>query len=577
VLSNILTNFRAYATVLAGYTAGIVAADSINSPNDVFTIALARGAAIIVAIACSIVVTAIFAPHRAEPFTRKKLAELLAEAAHRAVLPWQTPIEDKIKVGKKLIDDAIAMDTFIEFAAAESGIFRLQANNARSLVAHVLGLISARRALDAHLKRRGWPQDEGLQIFHGVVVDLLNDVPKNLERHRLDQQIETIDEVRRQLAALNPERDTADGSAAVSARLVIDRIDDLLEDLCHALANWRDILDERWERMPTRTLNFHRDVRAAWINGLRAFIAVSLTGAFWIASAWSYGPNALIFVSVVISLFASFPRPDTVSWVFLLGSLPGMFLGPPLKYLVFAAGSGFDYLLITSFIFVIPMGLFLANPKTNFVTTAFMFVYLNLAGPANPMVYNLTDTINSAIAIILGTFTGVLAFVLILPPDPHAARAYVTYRVRLGLQLLAARVPIPEYSQWETRMYDRINRLHDPENPSGTHTDEWLNAGLSALTLGNEILRVRHLIVEEAMPEGVRSAAQSAIDGLAHLLKEPEPAYAALSEARARNAPLDPGPGSPQRLGWTRVTAALEEMDVYLVEHPRLLNRAPIP
>jgi len=38
-------------------------------------------------------------------------------------------------------------------------------------------------------------------------------------------------------------------------------------------------------------LNFHRDLRAAWINGLRAFLAVSATGAFWIASAWTHGPS----------------------------------------------------------------------------------------------------------------------------------------------------------------------------------------------------------------------------------------------------------------------------------------------
>ena len=36
-----------------------------------------------------------------------------------------------------------------------------------------------------------------------------------------------------------------------------------------------------------------------------------------------------------------------------------------------------------------------------------------------------------------------------------------------------------------------MNRLRNPENLSGTHTDEWLDAGLGALTLGNEILRLR--------------------------------------------------------------------------------------
>jgi uncharacterized membrane protein YgaE (UPF0421/DUF939 family) len=180
--SNILTNFRAYATVLAGYTAGIVASDSISAPDQVFLIAMARASAILVGIACGVLVNSLFAPHRAEGVTRDKLAELLKEAANRAVLSWQSPIEVRLKIGKKLIDDAIALDTLIEYAAAESGIFRLQANNARSLVAHIFGLISARRSLDAHLHRCGWPRHDALQIFHGVVVDLLHDVPLKLDQ-----------------------------------------------------------------------------------------------------------------------------------------------------------------------------------------------------------------------------------------------------------------------------------------------------------------------------------------------------------------------------------------------------------
>jgi hypothetical protein len=40
-------------------------------------------------------------------------------------------------------------------------------------------------------------------------------------------------------------------------------------------------------------------------------------------------------------------------------------------------------------------------------------------------------------------------------------------------------------------MYDRVNRLRNPENLSDPHTNEWIEAGLGALTLGNKILRLR--------------------------------------------------------------------------------------
>ena len=577
VASNILTNFRAYATVLAGYTAGIIASDAINAPDQVFFIAMARAAAILVGIACGILVNSLFAPHRAEGVTRRRLADILKAAAHRAVFPWQGSQEDRLKVGIALIADAIAINTLIEYAAAESGIFRLQANNARSLLSHIFGLISARRSLDAHLRRCGWPKHEALQIFHGIVIDLLNELPPQLDQGKVDEQLEAIGEIRRQLALLHPEDEPEPVEEVISARLVIDRIDDFLEHLGHALNNWRDIVEERWQRQPTRVLNFHRDVRAAWINGLRAFAAICITGAFWIGSAWPHGPEALVFVAIMLSLFSSFPRPDRVGFAFFLASSPAVVLGLLCKFLILPLSSGFEYLMVATSFFLIPLGLVMANPATTMAAVAFSFVFLNLADPANPMSYDLADSMNSGIAIEFGVLAGVMAYVLILPPNPHAARSYVTYRMRLGLGLLATNHPIPDFSHWETRMYDRVHRLHDPQNPSGWHTDEWFEAGLGALTLGNEILRLRHWLVEARLPDEVRTTLESTIRALGKIKSEPESADTALKRGRDRIAQLDPGPGHPDRRAWARVLGALQEIDVYLAAHPRLLNRVPVP
>ena len=129
ILSNILTNFRAYATVLAGYTAAIVASDAISAPDQVFFIAMARSAAILIGIASCVVVTSLFAPHRAAAGTRKALLVALQDAARRAAYSWQSDNEERLKIGRKLIMEAIiGLDTLIEFAAAESGAFRMHAN-----------------------------------------------------------------------------------------------------------------------------------------------------------------------------------------------------------------------------------------------------------------------------------------------------------------------------------------------------------------------------------------------------------------------------------------------------------------
>jgi len=563
--SNLLTNFRAYATALTAYTAGIIASDAINAPDQVFFIAMARTACILIGIASAVVVTAIFAPHRSAEAVRAKLLDVLKDISQRAAFPWSGPNEERMKIGRKLILEIIDLNTQIEYAAAESAWFRIEANHACSMLAHILSVISARRALDAHLARRGWPEHDALEIFHEVILDFLHEMPERLDKHETKELIAGLGEVRQQLKLLRPEFDAASSAELISERLVIDRLDDLLRQLNGALEDWDDIVHSRWSKEPRLTLNFHRDVRLAWINGLRAFAAVCAVGAFWIGSAWSSGPGALVFVAIILSLFSSQPRPDKVGWVFFYASLPATVLGLICKFLFLSSGTGFEYLAVATSFFLLPMGMAMANPPTQFFATAFSLVFLGIVAPLNPMVYDLADSLNSSLATIFGVFFGTLGYVLIYPPDPAAARRYVTYRIRRGLELISFLTPIPvTSSHWETRMYDRVMRLNDAQNPSGTPTDEWLDAGLGALNLGNELLRLRRWLETETMSAEVRAAATKVVAGFGRFLPEPERVDGIIKSESHRLSGLDPGAGVPERKSWARVLGALE------VAHPRL-------
>ena len=573
VACNLLTNFRVYGAALTAYTAGIVAAGAINTPDQVFFIAIARASATLVGIACAILVTSVFASHHSEDEARQKLLALLKDAARRAVYPWQGLPEVRRQMGKKLMENVVALDTVIEFAAAESGTFRIQANNARSLLAHIFGLISARRSLDAHLIRCGWPKHHALEVFHEVIIDFLNEMPKRLDHGQIDELMSGLRDVRQQLEVLQPERDTEPSGDVVSERLVIDRMDDLLSHLLGALEDWRDIVRGNWENRPRLVLNFHRDLRAAWINGLRAFLAVGATGAFWIASAWPDGPDALIYVSVLTSLISTRPNPDRIGWSFFYSYLLAIVFALICKYLVLPMGSGFEFLCLVLGLFLFPLGLIIANPAPNSgAAIASSVIFVRLVQPTNLMTYDLAGTLNFALAIQVGVLFGTLAYTLLFPPNPLAARRYVTNRIRQGLELLARLNPIPSFCAWETRMYDRVNRLHDPQNLSGTSTDEWLETGLGALTLGNEILRVRHWLATEGLSAQLKDPVQKIVDAFRQFYPDPQQAAAEIKAQMEQIIPLDPGLGGQERRIWARFSGALAEIDSYLALNPRLMK-----
>ena len=323
-------------------------------------------------------------------------------------------------------------------------------------------------------------------------------------------------------------------------------------------------------------MNFHRDLRAAWINGLRAFLAICATGAFWIASAWDHGSLALVFVSVLLSLFSSQPHPDKIGWVFFYAAFVALVLGVIVKYYILPMGAGFEFLALVLGLVLIPLGWLSYNPVTAPAAGGFSFVFVNLIRPINPMIYDLKETLNTWLAIQVGILFGTLSYMLIFPPDPAAARRYVTYRIRRGLEMISLLNPIPATSShWETRMYDRVLRLNNPLNPSATPTDEDGSTHLGALNLGNEILRLRRWLETEPMPAGVRLAVTKIVDAFGRFLPEPQRAVAVVKEQSQHLAQLDPGTGRPERRGWARVAGALEEMEVYLVAHPRLTQVHP--
>ncbi len=69
--ATLLTNFRGFAAVSAGLICAVVSLEAYGITNQMFNIAMARSAAAIIGVACSIFVTTIFAPHRAQGLVMK--------------------------------------------------------------------------------------------------------------------------------------------------------------------------------------------------------------------------------------------------------------------------------------------------------------------------------------------------------------------------------------------------------------------------------------------------------------------------------------------------------------------------
>ena len=574
--ANLMTNFRAYAAVLAGYTAAIVSLDAIAKPETVFYVAMARGSCILLAIACSIVAASLFTPHRARERAIAGLKAAIAEAARRASFPWDGAHEERLHLGKGLIEHLIALESQIEFAAAESGIFRVREATARSLLAHLFGVISAKRSLDAHVIRRGMAGHPPLLAARDEIFAFLQTLPAKIGREEMADTVRQIDRLRLHLAVLNPESLDLPAEELVSHRVIIDRLDDILNEMNGAVEDWID-LHQPGRSRERLELNFHRDHRAAMINALRAIVTVGLLGAFWIASAWSSGPGALVIAAVICSLFSSVPHPDRVGWAFFQSGCAALVAAFICKF--FLLNHVFDYEMVALCLglFLVPTGMLGFYPKTAIYGAAFPIVFLTLIAPANPVTFDVVEFLNTGISTLIGVLAGTLAYSIVFPPDPVAARDYVVYRIRESLETIAGCESTPSICNWTTRMYDRILRLHDPANRSGTFTNEWLETGLASVNLGCEIFRLRGLLADGNLTPESRDRLELIRAGFAGFIQHPEHTAAEAKKALAELPPSPPANGAEARRLWARVRGAAEEIDACFRQRWSLVNRTSAP
>jgi len=206
VASNLLRNFRAYGAVLAGYTTAIVSLASYQAPNQVFDIAMARGSCTVIGILSALVITMLFAPHRARKQVLQKMREALAETAERMAYPHDGPLPQRIILGKRAVSDLIALDPEIDFAGAESAEFRIHANGARSLIAHLFGAISAKRSIDSRLARTGLPANPALREMLAETLAFFETAPDRILTRHLSELREEIDRLHTRLAEISDDR-----------------------------------------------------------------------------------------------------------------------------------------------------------------------------------------------------------------------------------------------------------------------------------------------------------------------------------------------------------------------------------
>lgn len=480
-----LRNFRAYGAVLAGYTAAIVAFDSIGSPIEVFDIAVARVIYIALGIMTEAIFTTIFAPGTPLQETQNRLATYLRQVCDLCAraLRGQTNTSGF----QRLLTGALELDAAAEYAATSSRSVRSRFGHLRGAAVAMQTQMAIAQSLREHLAARP-DLDESLVEKTAMTLDAIGSaspVASNI-----------IAGLRADVRIALSETAVASDHAIPPRLLILDHLDRLLEATHGALTRQALFSDEKAPSSKLK-LSFHVDYRDAVQNGIRTFVAIIIGSWFWIATAWPSGPSFIVILGVICALFATRPNPVVGGMDFLKGGLVAVIAAAICNFAILPMLSDFTELAIVIGIIMFATGLAMRNVRTAALATSFAFLFLDLVGPDNTSRADAASFMNGALALILGVGAGILIFTLLFPSNLPAKRRRLQSATLRDLADIGRSPAHWTREHWLSRTADRLagQAATNVGVPEKQGEDE-LRGVLAALAIGEAAITLAELARE---------------------------------------------------------------------------------
>jgi uncharacterized membrane protein YccC len=405
---------RAYSAVLSGYTVALVAVTQIDSPKNIFSAGVNRGAAIVVGIAALALVSDFFAAPNVHTGLYGKLT-----AAHRRVRAFALAIlrgerADPIQ-SAALLHEITALHPDITALAAESSGGGARGAAARSAAVALVAEVSAAGALAA-LPAATLPSLRRT-LADVLGADALGEESAALQL-RLQQHADVGD---------------ADPHDALFVRHALDllienrRAQDAIEDL-------------QAGRHPPRRVHapIYRSRRLAVRNGLRAFLAVLIAAIVFSLGGWPFASLAVALVGLTIAFSANTPNPQAFAASAVIAIPIAALLAGVTEFVILDGVDQFPLLAIGMAPGVVAAALLLTIPRlasTAFLVLVFFPVILS---PANPPGYNPETWLFTSLMAIASVFVLFVLLRTVLPTSDALRRHWYLTSARAEMRDLLA-------------------------------------------------------------------------------------------------------------------------------------------
>lgn len=505
-LGNLQRSYLSYGTMLAGYSAAMVALLDTAHPDRVFILGGDRLLTVLVGVLTALVIGLIFTPRQSPDDLNGRVRTLSARVLRDLALRLRGQRGDQPEELGAILSDMAAIEEVLDPQAAGSLRSRRAARAIRALLAAQAAALIWLRGSDA-----ASPVPS--------ISSILDRAAEALDRASgTDEPIRLLD-------------------AAVESAKEHPPLHEVLVRLEAALREHLGAPAREGRPAFSHPVILHRDRVGARQAAIRAGATMLLLGVLWIVTGWTLAPFMMLGAAIMLSVFSTFENPARSVWFVAVGQLGGVIAALICRWLVWPYGDSELALVLMAMPFILSGALPMAHSRTAPGAFDYNMAMLLMLQPAYPLTMAFWPSLAMAAAVVAGPLTGLMAYKLLFPIDARRRKTMlVAMMVREIEAMAASRGAAGHRRIWRARLFHRMLRLIRWSEKVGDRELASVDGSLAVLTLGEAVLCLQGLVRDRHIPSGTARSAAAALGRLARIGRDPVRAQHALERTARRLA-----------------------------------------
>lgn len=515
-----MRNFQAYAMVLAGYTCAIIAFSSVEHPEGIFMLAIARATYIILGVLADDFVGRFFdfnLTTKAHEELNKNLLTAI-EGTVKAISDMLAGDELAASRSNELFTAITTYNNNVEFREAEMrGYDYHSGDHAHAAFYSVTAVLARTMGMSIHMRCF---KDENL-TFNSILPearDCLEKIIKQLNRGGdYREQRKLLEALRwecrqRITNSFFEQNDSPEFHDEVyNQKILNDRI--LYRSLSELLGELQITLMEYDKSChPKVGDNFRFSVKTrpnyslAWKHALRTFVATMGACLMWQVTGWDQGGGCVSLLCMGCARFCLFENPSLVCWGWFKGSIWAVLIGGIMVFCFMAVPDTIEMLWFVLFIPTMLCGLGIADVKTLPVAASYAPYFFYMVGVNNQSRVDEITFLNNIYTLMGGIFFSIAAFTLIYPYNPINMRRQLRQTLLENMQQLARAVQRPNPREWLSHTSDAfVTMMRQMNTTKNTHVVQAYSHGtIAVMMIGLNVIRLRIMIDHDIVTDNIK-------------------------------------------------------------------------